>query len=105
VREGQAQPTRAGRGILTARFHVSENTAIAQVVSRLTETFTPTVPGPQVRETVQRIHHRFDDSKVRDFVPLLVENAARNELRGRAIASRAASRHHAPQHRRIAARA
>ena len=52
---------------MSAKFHVSESTAITQVVTRLTETFTPTVPGPHVSETVQRIHHRFDDSKVRDF--------------------------------------
>ncbi len=73
-----------GERFVTAKFHVSESTAITQVVTRLTEAFTPAVPGPQVRETVRRIHHRFDESKVRDFVPLLVENAARNELRERA---------------------
>ena len=88
---------------MTARFHVSENTAIAQVVSRLTETFTPAVPGPQVRETVQRIHHRFDGSRIRDFVPLLVENAARNELRERATDPGAASRHRAEHRGQFAA--
>ena len=71
---------------MTAKFHVSESTAITQVVTRLTEAFTPAVPVPQVSETVRRIHHRFDQSKIRDFVPLLVEHAARDELRERVTA-------------------
>ena len=83
---------------MTAKFHVSESTAITQVVTRLTEAFTPAVPGPQVSETVQRIHHRFDQSKIRDFVPLLVENAARNELRERVTTVDAAVLERADHH-------
>jgi hypothetical protein len=66
---------------VTASHHVTEHVAIKQVVARLAEAFTPTVPDEEISETVERIHHRFDGSKVRDFVPLLVENAARKELR------------------------
>jgi hypothetical protein len=69
---------------VTASHHVTEHVAIKQVVARLTEAFTPTVPDYQINETVERIHHSFDGSKVRDFVPLLVENAARRELRAHA---------------------
>ena len=66
---------------MTANYHVAEHVAMNQLVARLTRAFTPTVPNHQIHETVARIHRRFDGSKVRDFIPLLVENAARDELR------------------------
>jgi len=68
---------------VTANHHVTEHVAVQEVVTRLTEAFSPDVPGWQIDETVRRIHHGFDGSRVRDFVPLLVENAARRELRAR----------------------
>lgn len=66
---------------MTANYHVTERKAIEQVITRLTEAFTPAMPERQIYETVRRIHHGFDGSRIRDFVPLLVENAARKELR------------------------
>ena len=72
---------------MTAKYHVTEHTAIKDVAARLAEAFSPALPGDQVHETVQRIHRAFDGSKIRDFVPLLVENAARDELRRRAQAA------------------
>jgi hypothetical protein len=73
---------------VTANYHVTEHVAIKQLVIRLTEAFTPGVPDHEIHETVARIHRGFDGSKVRDFVPLLVENAARNELRAFANAAK-----------------
>lgn len=69
---------------MTANYHVTEHVAMNLLVTRLTEVFAPAVPDNQIDETVARIHRGFDGSKVRDFVPLLVENAARKELRARA---------------------
>lgn len=69
---------------MAANYHVTEHIAIEQLVTRLTEAFAPAVPDQQINDTVARIHRRFDGSKIRDFVPLLVENAARKELRARA---------------------
>ncbi|HET9172734.1 MAG TPA: hypothetical protein VFN97_25130 [Actinospica sp.] len=73
---------------MTANFHVTEHSAIEQLETRLTQAFTPTVPDREIHETVARIHRGFDGSKVRDFIPLLVENAARNELRALAGGAR-----------------
>jgi hypothetical protein len=72
---------------VAANHHVTEHIAIQQVVIRLTEAFTPVVTDRQINDTVARIHHGFDGSRVRDFIPLLVENAARRELRIRAQVS------------------
>ncbi|WP_037176713.1 three-helix bundle dimerization domain-containing protein [Rhodococcus sp. UNC363MFTsu5.1] len=40
----------------------------------------PDVTGEVICETVDRVHHRFDGCRVRDFVPLLVERRAEGEL-------------------------
>jgi hypothetical protein len=66
---------------VTAKHHVTEHVAIQQVVTRLAEAFTPALSDRQIDETVQRIHRGFGGSRIRDFIPLLVENAARRELR------------------------
>lgn len=57
----------------------SEWTAIEQVVDRLTQSF-PTVPPDTVTTVVHHNHARFDNSTVRDFVPLFVERGAKREL-------------------------
>jgi hypothetical protein len=53
--------------------------AIRTVSARLSTAF-PDVPAAHVDETVQVAYHRFDRSRVRTFVPVLVEHAARDEL-------------------------
>lgn len=42
----------------------------------------PHLPEAQVAQAVTEAHHRFADSRIRDFVPLLVERRARAELSG-----------------------
>lgn len=56
-----------------------EQVAIVQVAQRLHERF-PTVPEDQIEATVRVQYHRFDDSRIRDFVPIFVERNARADL-------------------------
>ncbi|ROS30989.1 three-helix bundle dimerization domain-containing protein [Cellulomonas sp. PhB150] len=58
-----------------------EDKAIAEVVDRVTEKF-PDVEPAVVRETVDAKLDGFDGAVVRDFVPVLVEHEAADELRG-----------------------
>jgi hypothetical protein len=53
-----------------------ERRQIDQVVSRLTESF-PYVPDHVISETVDSTYHRFDDARIREFVPLFVERSCR----------------------------
>jgi len=61
--------------------NVSEVTLIEQVVDRLAATYSD-MPRADVAQTVTKAHNRFSDSRIREFVPLLVERRARAELRG-----------------------
>ncbi|HVQ53026.1 MAG TPA: hypothetical protein VMS92_23570 [Mycobacterium sp.] len=56
-----------------------EDRLIGQVVDRLLAGF-PQVPQDTVHEIVGSIHHRFDDAKIRDFVPLFVERHTKEKL-------------------------
>ena len=58
---------------------VSEQALIGQVVERLARKY-PTVPQGTVTTLGKAAHSRFDESKVRDFVPLLVERRANVQL-------------------------
>jgi hypothetical protein len=58
-----------------------EDAAIMLVAQRLHERF-PGVPEAKVAATVQQHYHRFDDSRIRDYVPIFVERGAREELAG-----------------------
>ena len=58
-----------------------EQDAIRKLVARLAEIFSPTHSADQVGQVVHANYHRFDDSKVRTFIPLLVEHGAREQLR------------------------
>src|SRR5581483_3325049 len=57
-----------------------EQHAIEQVIARLLDTYAARASAEQIGGIVHRIHEEFDDSRIRDFIPLLVENAARQEL-------------------------
>jgi hypothetical protein len=59
---------------------VSEQALIGQVVERLARN-NPTVPQETVATLVNAAHSRFDQSKVRDFIPLLVERRAKVQLK------------------------
>ena len=56
-----------------------EQDAITALKTRLRQLFAD-VPPERVEESVERAHHRFDDSRIRQYVPLLVEHAAREDL-------------------------
>lgn len=58
---------------------LSEQAAMAQVEERLTSKYAD-LPPDRVSMAIQQAHARFEQSKIRDFVPLLVERRARAEL-------------------------
>jgi hypothetical protein len=67
---------------------IRERHALEQVTDRLSQSFADRCSPAQVGETVHSIHHRFDGRPIREFVPVLVERIARDELR-----------HSLPEHR------
>ena len=58
----------------------ADQSPIEGVVQRLTERY-PSLPPDRVASVVDEEFHRFDDAKVTDFVPVLVEHDAREVLR------------------------
>jgi hypothetical protein len=58
---------------------VSEDALIADVEQRLIGKYNELHPG-QVASVIKNAHAAFADSRVRDFVPLLVERRAHVEL-------------------------
>jgi hypothetical protein len=56
-----------------------EQDAITALTSRLQRRFAE-VPPHRVTDLVEHAYHDFDDSRIRQFVPLLVERAVRDEL-------------------------
>ena len=65
---------------MTESKNAAEQKAIERVITRLTEAFAPQVSDSEVTQAVQNAYHGFEGSKIRDFVPLLVENRARRAL-------------------------
>jgi hypothetical protein len=57
-----------------------ERAAVSRLICTLQERF-PDLPPEVIADGVGRHHQRFEDSRVRDFVPMLVERAARAELK------------------------
>ncbi|WP_102144827.1 three-helix bundle dimerization domain-containing protein [Mycobacterium hubeiense] len=57
----------------------TEPELIAEVERRLVAKFTA-VPPQRVAAAVEDAHARFEDSVIRDFVPLLVERRVASEL-------------------------
>jgi hypothetical protein len=68
---------------VTVDSAVREQQAMHQVTERLTRNFAQAYTDDQITETVTMIHHRFDDRPIRDFVPILVERLARQQLTSR----------------------
>ena len=58
---------------------ISEELMIADVERRLTSKYGH-LPPEQISAAVERARARFEQSSIRDFVPLLVERHARAEL-------------------------
>jgi hypothetical protein len=55
-----------------------------QAITRLTESLVAafaSVPESQVRDCVLRIHAKFDQARIRTYVPVLVESQARSALK------------------------
>jgi hypothetical protein len=59
-----------------------EDRAIHEVVERLTKTFPDAQPDEVVR-AVDEARPEFDQSPIRDFVPLFVERSAKHRLQHR----------------------
>ncbi|SEL38465.1 three-helix bundle dimerization domain-containing protein [Rhodococcus maanshanensis] len=55
---------------------------VEHVIARLIARY-PSEPPTDIEHTVRTIHQRFANGKVRDFVPLLVEKAARRQIADR----------------------
>jgi hypothetical protein len=61
-------------------IQVNEKTLLADIERRLADEF-PYVPPMVVDTLIRQEHARFEASRIRDFVPLLVEKRARRELK------------------------
>jgi hypothetical protein len=59
----------------------NETDAIQHVVGRLRGQFSE-LPAAEIERTVHDKYESFADSPIRDFVPVLVERAARKQLAG-----------------------
>jgi len=58
---------------------MSEQVALTQLEDRLSCAFAD-IPADRIQSAMRSAHARFEDSKIRDFVPLLVERRVRAEL-------------------------
>jgi hypothetical protein len=61
--------------------HGDELQAVLEVRDRLQDKFSHVRPA-EVARTVDEAYHEFDGHPIRDFVPVLVERAAADRLRG-----------------------
>jgi hypothetical protein len=59
----------------------NEAEAISRITRRLQQQF-PELPAEAVEAIVNGRYHAFDGRPIRDFVPILVEHAAREDLNG-----------------------
>ncbi|MBN9214441.1 MULTISPECIES: three-helix bundle dimerization domain-containing protein [unclassified Microbacterium] len=66
---------------------LNEDDMIEEIVDRLTEKYAA-LGGDRVREVVN--HHRvaLDSAKVRDFLPVLIERASKDQLKAEAKAAK-----------------
>ena len=62
-----------------------EDRAIDEVISRLSEKF-PSLSHEHIEAVVDEELHRLDGGRVRDFVPVLVERAAKHRLKAEGTA-------------------
>jgi hypothetical protein len=62
-----------------ARRQAAERFAIRRIIARMLEQF-PELPATEIERAVYGSYDTFDDSAVRDFVPVLVERATRQQL-------------------------
>jgi hypothetical protein len=58
---------------------LSEQAALAELQTRLSGIYTGATPD-QISAAIQNAHAHFEQSPIRDFIPLLVERRARQQL-------------------------
>lgn len=58
---------------------LSEQVALERLEERLSTAYAD-LPRDRISSTIQTAHARFEQSRIRDFVPLLVERRAQSEL-------------------------
>ena len=56
-----------------------ETKSIDTVIAALELRF-PTLPRPEIEEVVGHTYHQFDGAPIRDYIPVLVQRGARNQL-------------------------
>jgi hypothetical protein len=56
-----------------------EARAVAEVATRMRERF-PYLSPSAIDEVVGELHHQFDGTPIREFIPVLIENDARDRL-------------------------
>ena len=61
------------------RREATEEDAIRRIIARMVEQF-PELPASEVEHAVYGRYDTFDDSSIRDYVPVLVERATRRQL-------------------------
>lgn len=59
---------------------ISEQLLITEIEQRLTSKYARRISPDQISAAVQQARARFEHSRIRDFVPLLVERRAHAEL-------------------------
>lgn len=69
---------------------LEEVRAIDELASRLRVKY-PEMEPDEVRNLVVRVHRQYDGSRIRDFVPVLVEREVSDDLRARRLAPHAAT--------------
>ncbi|WP_235825135.1 three-helix bundle dimerization domain-containing protein [Agromyces badenianii] len=65
--------------------HTEEGRAVDEVIDRLVDRF-PDLPRDHIAAVVQHAHLELEGNAVRDFVPVLVERAAKQQLKQEANA-------------------
>lgn len=79
VRVNTRLTSRAAGRTLRCVANLSEQVALTQLEIRLSSAFEY-IPADRIQSAMRSAHARFDDSRIRDFVPLLVERRVRAEL-------------------------
>ncbi|HSE07851.1 MAG TPA: hypothetical protein VLB29_04225 [Nocardioidaceae bacterium] len=64
---------------VTGSISADERNRVAEVVTRLQSRFSDVAPE-RVAEVVSQVHQEFGTARVRDFIPVLVESRARDQL-------------------------
>jgi hypothetical protein len=67
-----------------AHHQRAEAAALARVIQRLQGQF-PELDQTAIELAVRGRHHAFDESPIRDFVPILVDRSARDDLAAKGV--------------------